>query len=247
MNILCSKWPCPWRLREAERCVTQDTLSTWDSHWAGPDNVDLPSPVNRMQNFLILLVGRTCCLVAPKLLKHLLGKKDTYLLCFGEEVSWVLGPKVWIWWVKAERRSVYFQLPMTSSRSFSGPANKTYTILEKTLESPLDCKIKPGNPKGNQPWIFVGRIDAKAEAQICWPSDVKSRLTGKDPDAGKEWRQKQKGASEDEMVGWHHWLNGHEFEQMLGTSEGQGSLPCCSPWGCKESDMAERLNHKNKQ
>ena len=112
--------------------------------------------------------------------------------------------------------------------------------LEKTLESPLDSKeIKPVNPKGSQPWIFTGRTeaDAESEAPILWSPDVKSRLIGKDPDAGKDWRQKEKGETEDEMVGWHHWLNGHEFEQTLGDGEGQGSLACCSPWGCKDSDM----------
>ena len=110
-------------------------------------------------------------------------------------------------------------------------------VLEKTLESPLDCKeIKPVDPKGNQPWIFIGRIDAGAEATLLWPLDVKRRLTGKDPDAGKDWRQEE-GVAKDEMVGWHHWLNEHEFEQTPRASEGQGSLECCSPWCLKESDI----------
>ena len=114
-------------------------------------------------------------------------------------------------------------------------------VLEKTLESPLDCKeIKPVNPKGNQPWIFIGRTDA--EAPILWPPDAKSWLIGKDPDAGKDWRQEEKGVTEDEMVGWHQWLTGHEIEQSPGDSEGQGSLACCSSWGHKESDMTEWLN-----
>ena len=104
-------------------------------------------------------------------------------------------------------------------------------VLENTLESPLDCKeVKPINPKGNKPWIFIGRTDAEAEAPILWPPDVKSRLIGKDPNAGKDWRQEEKGTAEDEMVGWHHRLNGHEFKQTLGNSEVQGSLACCSPW-----------------
>ena len=108
-------------------------------------------------------------------------------------------------------------------------------VLEKTLESSLDCKeIKPFNPKENQPWIFIGRTEA--EAPILWPPDEKSWLTGKDPDAGEDWGQEEKGMTEDEMVGWHHWLNGHEFEQTQIGSEGQGSLVCCSPWGHKESD-----------
>ena len=116
-------------------------------------------------------------------------------------------------------------------------------VLEKTLESPLDCEeIKPVNPKGNQPWIFIGRTDAEAETPILWPPDVKNWLLGKDLDAGKDWRQEKKGTTEDEMVGWHHWLDGHEFEQAPGVGEGQGSLVCCSPWGCKELDTIERLN-----
>ena len=105
----------------------------------------------------------------------------------------------------------------------------------ETLKSPLDCKeIKPVNPKGNQSWIFIGRTDAEAETPILWPSDVKSWLIGKAPDAGKDWRQEGKGMTEDEMVGWHHQLNGHVFEQVLGVGDGQGSLVCCSLWGHKE-------------
>ena len=111
-------------------------------------------------------------------------------------------------------------------------------MLEKTLESPLDSKeIKPVNPKENQPWIFIGKTDVEAETPILWPPDVKSQLIEKYSDAGQDWGQEEKGTTEDEMVGWHHWLNGYEFEQILGESEGQGSLVCCSPWGHKESDM----------
>ena len=117
-------------------------------------------------------------------------------------------------------------------------------VLEKTLESCLDCKeIKPVHPKGNQSRIFIGRTDAETEAPILWPPDGKSQLIGKDPDAGKDWRQEENRTTEDEMVGWHHQLNGHEFEQVLGDGEGQGGLPCCSPWGHKESDMTEQLNN----
>ena len=115
-------------------------------------------------------------------------------------------------------------------------------VLEKTLASSLDCKeIQPVHPEGNQSWIFIGRTDAKAETPILWPPDVKSWLIWKDPDAGKNWRREEKGTTEDEMVGWHHWLNGYEFKQTPGVGEGQGSLACCSPWGHKESDMTERL------
>ena len=98
-------------------------------------------------------------------------------------------------------------------------------------------EIKPVNPKGNQPWIFTGRTDALAGAPILWPPDAKSQLIRKDPDAGKDWRQEEKGTTEDEMVGWHHRLNGREFEQALGDGEAQGSLVCCSSWGHKESDV----------
>ena len=114
-------------------------------------------------------------------------------------------------------------------------------VLEKTLESPLDRKeIKPVNSKGNQPWIFTGRTDAEAEAPILRPSNVKSQLIGRDPDAGKDGRQEEKGTTQDEMVGWNHQFNGHEFEQALGGSEGQGGLACCSPRGCKESEANEQ-------
>ena len=119
-------------------------------------------------------------------------------------------------------------------------------VLEKTLESPLDCKeIQPVSPKGNQLWILTGRTDAEAEAPILWPPDVKSRLSGKDLDAGEDWGQEEKEVTQDEMVGWHHWFNGHEFEQTLGVGEGQRSLVCCSPWGHKESDTTEWLNKNN--
>ena len=114
-------------------------------------------------------------------------------------------------------------------------------MLEKT-ESPVDCKeIKPVNPKGNQSWIFIGRPDAEAEAAILWPLDVKYWLIGKDPHAGKDWRQEEKGMTEDEMVGWHYLLNGHEFEQAPGVGDGQESLACCSPWYPKESNTTEGL------
>jgi len=116
-------------------------------------------------------------------------------------------------------------------------------VLEKTLESSLDCKeIQPVHPKGNQSWIFIERTDAKAEASILWPPDAKNRLIWKDPDAGKDWRWEEKGKTEDEMVGWHHWLNGHEFEQALGVGDGQESLACCHPWGCKELYTTELLH-----
>ena len=116
-------------------------------------------------------------------------------------------------------------------------------VLEKTIESPLDCKeIKPVNARGNQSWIFIGRTDAETQAPILRPGDVKSCLIRKDPDTGKDCSQKEKGTTEDEMVGWHNRLSGHEFEQPQEYGGGQGRLACCRPWCCKESDMTEWLN-----
>ena len=112
-------------------------------------------------------------------------------------------------------------------------------VLEKILESPLDYKeIKPVNLKGNQPWLFIRRTDV--QAPILWSPDAKSQFPGKDPDAGKDW--KQKGMTEDEMVGWYYRLDGHEYEQAQGVGDGQGGLACCSSWGLRESDMTEWLN-----
>ena len=110
-------------------------------------------------------------------------------------------------------------------------------VLEKTLESPLDYKeIHPVHPKGDQSWVFIGRTDSEAETPILWPPDVKSWLTGKDPDAGTDWRQEEKGTTEEEMLGWHHQLDGHGFGWTPGIGGGQGGLVCCGSWGCKESD-----------
>ena len=111
------------------------------------------------------------------------------------------------------------------------------------VKSPLDSKeIQPANPKGNQPWIFTGRTDAEVEAPVFWPPDVKSQLIGKDSDAGRYWGQEEKGTTEDKMAGWHHRLDGCEFECTLGDGDGQGGLACCNSWGLKESDTTERLN-----
>ena len=116
-------------------------------------------------------------------------------------------------------------------------------VLEKPLENPLDCKeIQPVHPKRDQSWVFIGRTDVEAETPILWPPDAKSWLIWKDPDAGKGWGQEEKGMTEDEMVGWHHRLNGHEFEWTPGVGDEHGGLACCSSWGRKESDTTERLN-----
>ena len=140
-------------------------------------------------------------------------------------------------WIKS-KRTIQFQRKGTKAnpgilQSTKAQRNK----VSPKKSSPLDSKeTKPVTPKGNQPWIFIGRTDA--EASILWPPDAKSWLTGKDSTAGRDWGQEEKGTTENDMVGWHHWLNGHEFEQTLGDSEEQGSLACCSPRGHKESDAA---------
>ena len=116
-------------------------------------------------------------------------------------------------------------------------------VLEKTLESPLDCKeIQPVHSKRDQSWVFIGRTDAEAETPILWPPDMKLWFIGKDPDAGKDWGQDEKRMTEDEMAGWCHWLNGHGFGWTPGVGDGQGSLVCCGSWCHKELDMTERLN-----
>ena len=116
-------------------------------------------------------------------------------------------------------------------------------VLEKTLESPLDSReIQPVHPKGDQSWVFIRRTDAEAESPILWLPDAKGWLIWEDSDAGKDWRWKEKRTTEDEMVGWHHWVDGHEFEQAPRVGDGQGGLACYNPWGCKESDMAKWLN-----
>ena len=121
--------------------------------------------------------------------------------------------------------------------------NRFWTMmLEKTLESPLDCKeIQPVHPKGDQSWVFIGRTDVEAETPILWAPDAKNWLIWKDPDARKDWRQEEKGMTEDEMVGWHHRHNGHGFGWTPGVGDGQGGLACCGSWARKESDTTERL------
>ena len=116
-------------------------------------------------------------------------------------------------------------------------------VLEKTLESPLDCKeVQPVLPKGDQSWVLIGRTDAKAETPILWPSHAKSWFIGKDPDAERDWGQEENRTTEDEVVGWHHWLDAHEFEWTPGVGDGQGVLACCDSWGRKQSDTTEQLN-----
>ena len=136
------------------------------------------------------------------------------VVMYGCEESWV--PKNWCFWT---------------------------VVLEKTFESPLYCKeIQPVHSKGDQSWVFFGRTDAKAETPILWPPHAKSWRIGKDPDAGRDWRQEEKGTTEDEMAGWHHGLNGREFGWTPGVGDGQGGLACCNSWGRRELDMTEQRN-----
>ena len=121
-----------------------------------------------------------------------------------------------------------------------------WTVVLEILESPLDSKeIKLVNPRGNQTWIFIGRTHVEAKALILWPPDGKIWHLGKDLDAGKYWGQEETGTTEDELVGWHYWLNGHKFEETQGDIDGQRGLVCCSPWGCKDSYMTSWLNNSN--
>ena len=151
-------------------------------------------------------------------LDNILKSRDITLSTKFHLVKAMVFPVVWMW-----------ELDYKESWS---PKNWSFltVVLEKTLENSLDCKeIKPVNPKGNQSWIFTARTDAEAETPILWPPDAKNWLTGKDPDARKDWSQEEKGMTENEMIGWHHWLDGHETEQGPGIGDGQGSLECCSP------------------
>ena len=153
----------------------------------------------------------------------------------------------WIWKCGIHLKCGFLNVPTweLDHKESWAPKNWCFwsVVLQKTLESPLDCKeIQPVHPKGNQSWPFIGRTDTEAEAPILWPPDAKSQLTGKDPDAGKDWRQEEKGTTEDEMVGWQHRLDGCEFGWTPGVVDGQGGLACCDSWSRKESDMTEQLN-----
>ena len=145
-------------------------------------------------------------------------------------------------------KSIFLPVVMTWELDYKeswAPKNWCFwtVVLEKTLESPLDCKeIQTVHPKGDQSWVFIGRTDAEAETPILCPPDAKSWLIWKDSDAGRDWGQEEKGMTEDKMVGWHHWLNGHRFGWTPGVGDGQGGLACYSSWGRKELDMTERLN-----
>ena len=177
-------------------------------------------------------VARSASSFFPEVCPPLFGGPYSVLLCIdpSSQSYGFSSSHVWMWGLDCQESWA--------------PKNWCFwtVVLEKTLESPLDSKeIQPVHPKGSQCWILIGRTDAEAETPILWPADEKNWLTEKDADAGQDWRR-EKGATENEMVGWHHRLNGHEFEQAPGVGNGQGSLVYCTPWGPKESDMTEQLN-----
>ena len=146
---------------------------------------------------------------------------------------------------QSEMRNVFkwFLNPLMIFKTVTDFSNFWTVVLEKILESPLDCKeIQHVHSKGGQSWVFFGRNDAKAETPVLWPPHAKSWLIEKDSDAGRDWGQKEKGTTEDEMAGWHHWLDGRESEWTPGVGDGQGGLACCNSWGRKKSDTIEQLN-----
>ena len=157
----------------------------------------------------------------------------------------------WLW--RRLKAETLVRNPRCNPRRGSEPIPECRDCLKGTSSLRSHCgfatldgkEIKPVSPKGNQSWMFTGRTDAEVEAAILWPPDVKSWLIGKDPDAGKDWRQEEKGTTEDEMVGWHHWLDGHKLEQAPGVGDGQGSLVYCSPCGHKVSDTTEQVNNNS--
>ena len=163
--------------------------------------------------------------------RHYFANKVSSSQGYGFSSSHVTNSQVWMW-----------ELDYKESWAPRNWCSST-VVLEKTLESPLHCKeIQPVHPKGDQSWVFIGRSDVEAETPILWPPDAKNWLIWKDPDAGKDWGQEEKGTTEHEMVGWHHQLSGHECGWTPGVGDGQGYLECCGSWGCKESDTTEQLN-----
>ena len=206
MKIMASGPITSWQI-DGETMETVRDFIFLDSKITGDD--DFSHEIKRC----LLLTRKVISRQHIKKQRHYFVNKSPSSQCSGFSSS-----HIWMW-----------ELDLKESQ-----APKTWCFwtgaLEKTLESPLDCKeIKPVNPKRNQSWIFIGRTDAEAETPILWPPDMKNWLIGKDPDAQKDWRQEKRGMTEDEMVRWPHRLNGHEFEQVPGVADGQGSLACCSP------------------
>ena len=202
--------------------IELDLRIRWPKYWSFSFSI---SPSNEYSGLISIRINWSNLFAVPGTFKSLLHNTiQNHQLTNSKSMCGILPS--WDHYLKSIRLGFYFKV--------------SYDVFElwcwRRLENPLDCiEIKQVNPKGNQPWIIT-RINAEAEAPIPLPLDEKSWLIGKDPDAGKDWRQEEKGATEDEMDGWHHSLNGHEFEQTLGDGEGLGSLVCCSSLGLKELD-----------
>ena len=191
-----------------------------------------------------------------KIINHRLNKLNK--LQWQQTENWMKIQHIIIKFPKIKDKTFFFNLPNSSGHVWVWELDCEeswvlknwffWTVaLEKTLQSPLDCKeIQPVYPKGDQSWVFIGRTDAEAETPILWPPHAKSWLIGKDSDAGRDWGQEEKGMTEDEMAGWHHWLDGHKSGWTLGVGDGQGGLACCNLWDHKESDTTEWLNWKKK-
>ena len=230
--------------REKQECITCNMGEYWFSFFCLCNSWWITSRLGKQWHTLFFQAPRSLLMVTAAM-----KLKDTYSL----EV------KLWQH-IKKQRHYFVNKGPSSQGYGFScshvwmweldykenwAPKNWCFwtVVLEKTLESPLDCKeIQPVHPKGHQSWVFIGRTDVEAETPILWPPDTKSWLSWKDADARKNWRQEEKGMTEDEMVGWHHWLNGHEFGWTPVVGDGQGGLACCDSWSCEESDTTEQLN-----
>ena len=230
--------PLGWEDPLEEGKATHTSILAWEIPWTEVQSIGLQR-VTHILGSKITADGdcsheiKRCLFLGRKTMTNLdsiLKSRDITLptkVCLVKAIS---SSHVWMWELDYKESWV--------------PKNWCFwtVVLEKTLESPLDHKeIQPVNPQGNHSWIFTERTDAEAETPILWPPDSKNWLIGKEPDSGKGWRQEEKGMTEDEMVGWLHQLNGHEFEQALGGGDGQGSLTCCRPWGHKELDTTEWL------
>ena len=254
--LLLSRLSCVWLSATPETAVHQAPLSLGFSrqeHWSG---LPFPSPMHESEKWKVKLKSLSCVQLLATPWTEEPGRpwdfpgKSTGVGCHCQ-------PRQHI---KKQRHCFTNKCPSGQSYGFSSShvwmweldykeswvlKNWCFwtVVLEKTLESPLDCKeIQPVHSKGAQSWVFFGRTDAKAETPVLWPPHAKSWLIGKDSDAGRDWRQEEKGTTEDEMAGWHHRLDGHEFGWTLGDGDGQGGLACCNSWGRKESDTTEWLN-----
>ena len=224
------------------KIMVSGPISSWQIDGETMELLEIKGNKNEVTDFNLWAPKSLWMMTTAMKLRHLLlGRNamtnlDSTLLCRQRTSTQSYGfssSHVWMWELDYKESWV--------------PKNWCFwaVVLEKTLDSPLDRKdIKPINPKGNQSQIFIGRADAEVQAPILWPPDAKNWLIGKDPDAEKDWRQ-EKGTTEDEMVGWHHRLNGHEFEQALGVGDGQGSLACCSPWVAKSRPRLSNWTEPN--